>query len=215
MSRELQIKDVEFRPCVPADAAAAVPLIISSGPKVFDFIFAADSQQQTSEFVAAAFIQGRMEMGYKTHTALIYRGALVGVGAIFYKSDMLRFTVSGAKQILSAYGFKAGLKVIARALKVEKIIKPPVKAVGYLGHLGIAEEYRGKGLGAMLVSHLISIGESNGYGKFGLDVSAENANAQRLYERLGFQVAKVNPSDIEREHGALVEHRYMEKSIPA
>jgi len=213
MINEVTIEDVEFRPCVPSDAAVAVPLIISSGPDVFDFIFAQSSQCQTSEFVEKSFVQGNMEMGYKTHTAVCLNGELVGVGAIFYKSDMLGFTLSGARQILSFYGLRAGLSVIRRALNVEHILKPPAPEVGYIAHLGIADAHRSKGLGAMLVSQLISMGVSKGYRKFGLDVSAQNPNAQRLYQRLGFSVSEVNPANIERQFGALVEHRYMEKLL--
>lgn len=47
-------------------------------------------------------------------------------------------------------------------------------------------EYRGKGVGSGIFSHLKDFARSNSYSSIRLDVIDTNPSARRLYERLGF-----------------------------
>ena len=55
--------------------------------------------------------------------------------------------------------------------------------------LGIAvrEEYKGKGLGRVLIKHLTDYLEKNGYGGVMLTTSMANIRGQSLYSRMGFR----------------------------
>jgi len=55
--------------------------------------------------------------------------------------------------------------------------------------LGIAvrEEYKGKGLGRLLIKHLLDYLESNNYGGVMLTTSFANVRGQSLYTRMGFE----------------------------
>ena len=50
----------------------------------------------------------------------------------------------------------------------------------------VAPERRGAGVGGALLRHAIEFAESRGYVRIALITDRVNANAQRLYERLGF-----------------------------
>ncbi|MBR2367642.1 MAG: GNAT family N-acetyltransferase [Alistipes sp.] len=56
----------------------------------------------------------------------------------------------------------------------------------YLDSLGVLEEYRGMGVGAMLIEEASRRAFDEGYGRVGLIVDYENPNAERLYASLGF-----------------------------
>ena len=67
----------------------------------------------------------------------------------------------------------------------------PDGSVYYLSSLAILDEYRGQGVGEMLLSSSIDIGRQAGCEQGILIVGAEWKNAIRLYERLGFATADV------------------------
>ena len=204
--------NITYRTCTPEDAALAVPLIISSGPAAFDYIFADTSLTETTSFVSKAFIEGGMELGYAVHTAMLLDNRLVAVGAFWHQQHVLKFTLVGAWQILRHYGFFAGFRVIFRALRLETVVKPPKKQIAYLGHFGVSPDYRSQGLGSLLIAELIRQARHDGFNVFAIDVSSGNPRAQQLYERLGFIVNKINPANFKTQFGSIVEHRYMEKN---
>ncbi len=53
--------------------------------------------------------------------------------------------------------------------------------------LAIHPNEKGKGLGQMLVQHLLSVAVNSGYQQVNLEVRDDNTTAIRLYESLGFQ----------------------------
>jgi capsular exopolysaccharide synthesis family protein len=58
----------------------------------------------------------------------------------------------------------------------------------YLSKLGVRREYRGQGLGRLLIDRFIERGRENGFETLRLDVAAGNRTAIELYERVGFEV---------------------------
>jgi len=60
----------------------------------------------------------------------------------------------------------------------------------YISNIGVDEKYRGKGIGTQLIKHIISEQQRKGTGKVYLDVEANNTNAKRLYESMGFKIEK-------------------------
>ena len=204
---------IEFRPCRTDDAESAVPLIISSGPAAFDYIFADSGPEQTARFVARAFRDDGMELGYSAHTAMLLEGRLAAIGALWHAGNALPFMLAGVHQIYRHYGPLAGTRVVVRGLRMETVVKPPRKGVAYLGHFGVTLELQGQGLGTLLVKHLIEQARLQGFAHAALDVSSGNPRAQKLYEQLGFTVKKTNVADHRRTFGHIVDHRYMEMAI--
>jgi ribosomal protein S18 acetylase RimI-like enzyme len=52
--------------------------------------------------------------------------------------------------------------------------------------IAVAESYKGKGLGRMMMAQLIEYAKMNNLSRIDLSVDIENRGAQRLYEILGF-----------------------------
>lgn len=84
---------------------------------------------------------------------------------------------------------------------------------GDITNVAVDEEYRGKGLGARLMTALLEEGKNCGIKEFTLEVRVSNQRAIRLYERLGFVQEGVRKRFYERpvedalimwkrEHGA-------------
>ena len=63
---------------------------------------------------------------------------------------------------------------------------------GAIQNLGIAPEYRGQGLGEILLRRALAGFQEAGLRKVLLEVTAENLTAIRLYERLGFARVRIS-----------------------
>ncbi|MFG0262027.1 MAG: GNAT family N-acetyltransferase [Novipirellula sp. JB048] len=62
---------------------------------------------------------------------------------------------------------------------------------GAIQNVGVAPEYRGRGLGAILLSRAAAGFRAVGLTQMHLEVTTDNTAAVRLYERFGFRRAKV------------------------
>lgn len=177
---------LHFRPATPEDVHAAVPLIYSSGPAAFDFIFS-PKPKQALDFLHYTFTDGNGEFGYKYHVVGEVDGKVVAVGTAFDGEATLNYFLAMGRQIVSFYGL-AAFSVIPRGLQVESIIQPPKGRLHYIAHLGVHPSMQGKGIGSKLVEHLMEQGRNAGKTHTALDVSVLNPRAQVLYERLGFKL---------------------------
>ncbi len=69
---------------------------------------------------------------------------------------------------------------------------PPVSDEEYyIEHLAVLPERRGQGIGRQLMEFAENQARAKGLKRVVLDVEIENEGAQRFYQRLGFQTAKV------------------------
>ncbi|MEI9983176.1 MAG: hypothetical protein WDN69_08170 [Aliidongia sp.] len=146
--------EITFRPAVPGDVEAAVPLIYSSGPAAFDFVFAQDRPGGAQDFLRYAFTQGGGEFGWRNHVAAVADGRVLAVGAGWDGSRSLAFTLAAARQIFGFYGPIRAWGIMIRGLQVESVIRPAGSGEFYIGHLGVDPAARSRGIGAKLVAHL-------------------------------------------------------------
>ncbi len=205
---------VAFRTAAATDAEAVVPLIYSSGPAAFDYVFRADSGGATAEdFLRWAFLDGAGEFGWRNHVVGEIDGTIVAAGAGWSGRMGFRFMIAGARQILGCYGPIAGASVIGRALRVEAIVPPPSRTRFVLAHLGVRPETRGQGTGRALIEHLLDRGRTQGIAIAALDVAVTNPRAQTLYERLGFVVTGERRSRLSNAGATVPNHRHMERPI--
>lgn len=207
------IDEVRFRAATPDDVVAAVPLIHSSGPAAFEYVFAVPGRGDARDFLAHAFVDGAGEFGWRNHCVGELDGRVVAVGAGFGGESTLVFTLAAARQIFGHYGLRAP-GVVARGLRVERVIQPPLRGMHYLAHLGVAPGLRGQGIGRALVAHLLEQGRAQGKRRMALDVATDNSLAQALYERLGFAIVGERHSTLANAQGAVPAHRRMERVLP-
>jgi len=205
---------VTFRPASPGDAADVVPLIYSSGPAAFDYVFTLPGRVSALEFLHRAFVDGAGEFGFRNHVVGVADGA-VAVGAAWSGDANLAFTLAAARQILGCYGPLAGPGVMARGLRVESLIPPPSRSCCYIAHLGVRRELRSQGVGEALIRHLIARGRARGSSTAALDVASTNPRAQALYDRIGFVVARERTSRLTNAAAPVPSHRRMELRLSA
>lgn len=201
--------EVLFRPCRPEDVDEAVPLIHSSGPEAFDYVFCARRQGQAMDFLRAAFVEGRSEFGYQQNTALVRGGRVVGIGAVREASQNLSFMLAATRAIFRDYGPWGGCVTIARGLRCERVIQPPQKGVGLIYGVAIAPDLRGQGLGRQLMSRLIERVRHLNVPAAVLDVRVSNHRAKGLYRSLGFEEAGFRHGGFRSQFGYVEDHIHM------
>jgi ribosomal protein S18 acetylase RimI-like enzyme len=201
---------VQFRRATPGDAEAAVPLIYSSGPDAFDYVFMARDGGDALGFLQHCFVDGAGEFGWRNHWVGVIGDRVVAVGAGYGGETKWPFTLAAARQIIGHYGLRRGMGVIARGLRVESVIRPPDGDMIYLAHLAVLPELRGRGVGQALIDHLIGRARAAGRRRITLVVATSNPRAEALYQRAGFRVTVERKSCLANESGRVADHRRME-----
>jgi ribosomal protein S18 acetylase RimI-like enzyme len=202
-----------FRAASRADVADAVPLIYSSGPAAFDYVFNNGGTRDAQAFLRFAYLHGGGEFGWRAHRIAEMGGQVVAVGAAFDGRTVTRFTIAGALQIWGFYGAIRAWGGMARGLRVEAIIRPPHAQEYYLCHLGVREEMRGRGIGARFMGHLLEGLDAKRHRCATLDVAVTNPRAQLLYERLGFEVEALRASKLQNQRGRVADHYRMSRPL--
>lgn len=200
-----------FRDATVADAADAVPLIYSSGPAAFDYVFDLGNSRGAQEFLRFAYLQGGGEFGWRNHRVAEMGGQVAAAGAAFDGRAVLRFTIANSLQILRFYGPIHAWGVMLRGLRTEAIIRPPRAREFYLCHLGVREELRGHGIGTYLVRNLLAALHADRHRCATLDVAVTNPRARLLYERLGFVVSALRKSALKNRRGRVADHHRMSR----
>ena len=202
-----------FRPARASDADAAVPLIVSSGPAAFSYVFDVPGHGDAGAFLQRAFAHGGGEFGWRNHVVGELDGRVVAVGAAWSGRATPGFTRAALGQIVSHYGVAAGTGVAVRGLRVEAVVRPPARDVWYVAHLGVPPELRGRGIGTALMRHLLGLGRSQGYARTELDVAFTNPAGERLYRRLGYEVVAERASSLANGRATVPGHRRMAAAI--
>lgn len=203
-----------FRRAEPADVEAAVPLILSSGPDAFSYVFDVPGCRSADQFLRQAFVDGRGQFGYRNHWVALHQGQVVGIAAAWGAQQTVAFALRAARQIVHAYGLLQALPVMLRGLRAESVIYPPRRGRLYIAHLGISENCRSQGIGRALIDYLAQHG-SQAYQVVALDVAQTNSRALSLYERIGFAVIEERSSTLCNRQGFVPGMRYMERPVPA
>ena len=202
--------EIHFRHARPDDAEQAIPLIYSSGPAAFDYVFAHRTPIDSQEFLRQAFVKGGTEFGYSSHIVGEHDGKVVAIGTGFSHADKAGQTAVAIKQILQGYGLIKGLGVLRRGIQVESYFLESNPDTHYIAHIGVTPDLRGQGIGEQLMRYLIKHAQALGRSAASLDVSCENPRAQVLYERLGFVVTRDLPLKYRNSTSYVPSHRRME-----
>ncbi|TGL24424.1 GNAT family N-acetyltransferase [Leptospira yanagawae] len=189
------------------DVSQIIPLIHSSGPVAWNFVFQ-EGNITPFDFLNRAYVRRRNTISYTNHFVAELDGAVVGSILSYTQPSFLALTAGTALQIISLYKWNAA-KVMARGLKTETIIQPPKSKRLYLGHIAVSVSHRNQGIAKQLIEHMIQFNKE--YKTIALDVSTENPNAIALYQKLGFVIQETRyPLGWE---GKIPSHHYMEKTI--
>ncbi|MEH6549109.1 MAG: GNAT family N-acetyltransferase [Pseudomonadales bacterium] len=199
-----------MRQALVGDVDAMVPLIYSSGPATFNYVFSHRYESQAQDFLRAAFTDGKGQFGANTHIAMESEGRVVAAGTLYSGAQHIEYLRHGVRQMWQFFGPRKFFSSIYYGLRVESVVKPPPGNVAYLAHLGVAPELRGQGLGRQLIHHLCDMARQQGFTKAGLDVAADNPRARVLYLELGFTSVANHRGGLSNRFGTVVDHEYME-----
>ena len=166
-------------------------MIYSSGPHEFDYIFHVGNKT-TADYLLFAFPTRSGTQSHRVFTVATVNGQVAGIGALYTGNDNLRLSLGNFWNVFRFYGPQGTIKVAQQAGRIETILPPATANAGYISQLGVKEEFRGVGVGTVLLSELIERTQKMGVRKCILDVATTNLRAQILYERLGFKVVQEN-----------------------
>ena len=111
---------------------------------------------------------------------------LVGIAGIHTKTGSLTGGM-GYKELISQLGFIKGSKA---ALMFSLYERKPKEGELVMDGISVHSEYRGKGIGGMLLTKVKEYALRHGFSSIRLDVIDINPRAKALYERSGFKVVK-------------------------
>lgn len=192
------------------DAQTVAPLIYSSGPKAFEFIFSNGQPLTCVDFLQDAFKKSQGLFSYRHHYVVESNNKVVAVIGNFTQASMANTQWATALHILKFMGLFSGLRSMVRGLIFEnKLVKAPLKDCFYIAHVGVSADFRSQGIGEYMIAFVQEKAQTQGFKKLALDVSVINSRAQILYERLNFKVVKENQA----YRSELDHHRYMEACL--
>jgi ribosomal protein S18 acetylase RimI-like enzyme len=200
-----------FRVAAPSDVAAVVPLLYSSGPATFDYVFDIGGARRAQDFLRFAFLKGGGEFGWRVHRVAEFGGRVAAAGAAFDGRAVLRFTLANALQILQFFGPIHAWGVMVRGLQVEAIIRPPRAEEYYLCHVGVQEDLRGHGIGTRFMRNLLQGVDAQRHRCAALDVAVTNPRARSLYAKLGFVIDALRASSLQNPFGRVPDHYRMSR----
>jgi len=203
--------EIQVRASLPQDVDQAVPLIIASGPDAFNYVFT-NKRFTVTDFLKHVFVRKGGEFGFDNHYTVLLDQKIIGIGSVFSGKRAKRFIIKDFLNIVRVYKLYA-LPVMIRGLRAEQIIKLPLDDELCLAHLAIDEKERGKGYGEKLIRFLMAQVDTKASHCFVLDVSEENPKAQKLYERIGFQVQDYILSSYRNDYGHVPNHFRMNLEI--
>ena len=190
----------------PKDCDALVPLIFSSGPITFDYVFLGAAE----DFLRATLPKPSSSFSHCAHWVAreTVDGSACASISLYTRAEHDARHNGNIGALLSWGGWRSPL-IIVKGLKVEALIPSPPSGTLHIAHLGVAPNMRSRGLGEQLIHYAESKARAENIATLSLDVSAQNPRAQALYERLGFAVKHTNFSKI----NVLADHHYMEKPV--
>ncbi|WP_295872347.1 N-acetyltransferase [uncultured Zhongshania sp.] len=191
-----------------SDSIQAGPLIYSSGPVAFEYIFSRKHGPAIGDFLVAEFAHGATMFSHRHHHVYELEGDVVGSIASFDASSHGGTFLANARAIFRHYGLRGIVKGLIFELR---LVKAPRKACLYLCHIAVREDCRGKGVAAQMINFMAAKARGGHYRYLSLDVAEQNSNALRLYEQMGFKVRVRNKS----YNKILDNHLYMELDLDA
>lgn len=204
----MRFDNLALLPSKKEEVEQAVPLIYSSGPSSFEYVFKND-KVDAQDFLRYAFVRTGGEFSYQNHYSLYWEDKMVGIGSVFDAKVAGGFTVADALNIFRFYKFSS-FGTVKSGLKVEQLILLPKKQEIAIAHLGIEPSMQGKGLGTKLIELLKEKANKTANSIWVLDVSEENPRAKALYDRLGFKTTKKNNSTLKNKYSYVANHYRME-----
>jgi ribosomal protein S18 acetylase RimI-like enzyme len=174
----------------PADAAAAAPLLLSTGPGPMAELFGAGSVASALRFLDAAFQQERGVFSHR-HSFVATRGpAVIGLSMVLPLEAAARHRRAVFWQILRHHRCGAWARVLLCALRVSRAMPPAPRRGAYVACVAVAPEGRGLGVGDWLLAACEARAREEGARALYAHVAADNGSCLRMLHRHAFTVLR-------------------------
>lgn len=170
--------NIHIRKAIPSDAEATVPLIIDAIGNI--------AEQMTGETDSTAVQQELIQLFKREDNRHSYLKTIIAEKADEIMGVMVLYSGSDAIQLDS------NLVNWLRKKTGDNIVIPPEarRDEYYIDTVCVNPEFRGQGIGSLLLAQAEEIARDAGFSKVALNVELEKEDALRLYERVGYHVAE-------------------------
>ncbi|RZU54214.1 acetyltransferase (GNAT) family protein [Krasilnikovia cinnamomea] len=179
-----------IRAATAADVDAVVPLMLDSSPELIAATFGAGA----TAVVRRDFLRGRGIFGHAHQlVALADDGRVVATLTAYPGRDYRRLSLRTLRSA-AVLGPRALARAVRRTAALAHLFAPPGRDSLFLANLCVAPAVRSRGYGSALMAHARTLAPAQGLATVEFDVSFANPRAQRLYERLGWEVTGERPA---------------------
>lgn len=179
--------EIKFRPAVIDDAKYVIPLMYSAAPVIHDFLYK-NCSKNTNDFLEYSFKSGKSFFGYKKQIVGVYEDKIVFSATVYNGNEFLKLTLESLILHSKFFSIADMLKIIKKSLVINKIFTPPASDSKYFANIGTEPKFRSKGIATQFFIQQHELAKGEGIKKCDIDVSINNPNAQKLYEKMGYKV---------------------------
>ncbi|MEA5533928.1 GNAT family N-acetyltransferase [Crocosphaera sp. XPORK-15E] len=189
------MNNIIFRPAMPQDASAIVPLILAAGGGIFEFLLSDLLVDITlEELLISEIIKETGNLSYSKIEVAQINHKIVGLTNIYPAKD---------------YGITEEMRQFLAPNKLDWLTDLFTRRVEdslLLNILAVAPQYQRQGIGTKLINRVKEKAQSEEFSCLSLTVWTDNLAALQLYQRQGFQEVKpiqVNFHPLIPHHGGL------------
>jgi len=167
---------MEIRKANSKDAAAIAPLLLLAMEEIFYDFIGNNSYEIATSFLTELIQQKENQYSYQNCWVVEFENKITGVACVYDGADLSALQNPIAKMIKSTFNHDFNPEKETQAGEI------------YIDCVGINSNFQGRGIGSKLFQFLVDEYVKNQQKNLGLLVDLENPKAQKLYERLGFEV---------------------------
>jgi len=138
------------------------------------------------EIVAEAFVEPGHDLSHEYALFAEQGGEILGMASGYTAEQHGRSSDEPITRAAGRSAFRIAC-MFALTAPMWRFMHTYEKGDFYLQFLAVDEAHRGKGVGSALIDAMEARGREGGADRFVIDVSGRNPDAQRLYERQGFE----------------------------
>jgi ribosomal protein S18 acetylase RimI-like enzyme len=182
--------DLQFRPALPGDADAVVPLIYESSQRLFDTLLKKDDP---IGFLRHDFVRGDSMFGYRHQVVGVDNGQIVLTATLYSGRKYADLNKALMKSAATYFNPLKLVGLVARGRPLDKLFIEPRADALFIANGCVVAGRRSEGLFTQMLDHASDRARREGLAAVELDVSFSNDGARALYERVGFTVTLEKP----------------------
>lgn len=178
-----------LRPARPGDADDVAGLVYQTlETRVLDLLLGTRDPIRGRGLLAKLFLRPGSRLGYPNIHVAQVNGQVAGVLIAFPGEAGTRLDLNLARGLFSENGLSGLWRTLRLAVEMVGVEEFEHDEL-HVDTLSVSPDFRGNGIGTLLLSHAENLACKGGLGKCSLVVATENAGAVRLYERSGYHHA--------------------------